>query len=122
MARSDEDKERLIAQLSRARTDLLDSAGGVRYSLNVPLRFSKTFEKYSWGWLSLAAIVGWILSRLPSRKEKIYIHDRTHQKIAKEAKTGVLAGIIWGSIWSVARPILTSYLKQRLSRVEPRAG
>jgi hypothetical protein len=114
MASSDEDKQRLIAQMERSRLELGQTSSAVGYNFNIPHRFSRIFEKYSWGWVSLAAIMGWILSRLPARKQKIYIHDKTHQKVAKEAGAGVLVGVLWSGLWSIARPILTAYIKRRM--------
>jgi hypothetical protein len=120
MASSDETKQQLVAQMARSRTELAGNTGAVRYTLNFPRRFGLVFEKYSFGWVSIAALVGWVLARLPARKQKIYIHDRTQKRVAKEAGASVLAGVLWSGIWSIARPIITAYLRQRLARADSR--
>jgi hypothetical protein len=119
MARADEDKQRLVDQLAESRQRLMDDSLIVREKLNVQRQLTKTFHRYSWGWMSLAAILGWILSRLPARKKKIYIepgNHRTATKLRTAAKLGIgldLGLKIWGALWSIARPILTAYLTKK---------
>ena len=129
MARADEDKQRLVDQLTESRLRLVGDSLIVREKLNVQRQLTdvqrqltETFYRYSWGWMSLAAIVGWILSRLPARKKKIYIEAGNHRTATKLTKLGTAAKLgigldiglkIWGALWSVARPILTAYLTRK---------
>jgi hypothetical protein len=73
---------------------------------------SNSLRKHSWGWISLAAIFGWILSRLPARKKKIYIHTSNTEKHPRE-RGGVMKHI-WKGIWSIAKPVLTAYLTTKI--------
>ena len=113
MARPDETRQRLVDQLARSRQELVDHSSIVRGKLNVQRRLTETFHRYSWGWMSLAAILGWILSRLPARKKKIYIQAGNH-RAATKLSGGLNLGLkIWGALWSVVRPILTAYLTRK---------
>lgn len=113
MARPDENRRRLVDQLARSRQRLADHSLTVRSKLNVQRQLTETFHRYSWGWMSLAAILGWILSRLPARKKKIYI-PAGNTRAATKLTGGLDLGLkIWGAFWSVARPILTAYLTRK---------
>ena len=115
MARPDENRQRLVDQLGEGRERLAGLSLIVREKLNVQRQLTNTFHRYSWGWISLAAILGWILSRLPARKKKIYIQPGNHRTATKlSARLGLDLGLkIWGALWSVARPILTAYLTRK---------
>jgi hypothetical protein len=63
--------------------------------------------------MSIAGIFGWLLSRLPARKKKIYIHASDSQKV-KSRGIG-LSGHIWKGAWSIAKPLITAYLTTRIA-------
>lgn len=113
MARPDETRQRLVDQLAQSRQQLAGRSLIVRDQLNVQRQLTETFHRYSWGWISLAAILGWILSRLPARKKKIYIHAGDNRAVAKRSGGLDLGLKIWGGLWSVARPLLTAYLTRK---------
>ena len=74
---------------------------------------SESVRDHSWSWMSLAGIFGWLLSRLPARKKKIYIHTADTAK-----KGGYGEGFmvqIWKGVWSIAKPLLVAYLTKRIA-------
>jgi hypothetical protein len=69
--------------------------------------------------MSLAAIVGWLLARLPFRKKKIYLEagSRRPLKEGKKAERKRDWGwMIWDGAWSIAKPLLTAYLGRKLAQ------
>lgn len=107
-------KAELIAQLARSRAQMSASLQGVRHDLDVPRRAGESFKRNAHWWLGIAAVSGWVLSRLPARKKKIYV-DRSGKSAIREAgKTGLLLGLL-KLIFSVAKPALMSFATQRLS-------
>ena len=84
MADSDNDKQRIAAALSASRTELKSFFFQLRRSLDIRPYLSESRKKHVWGWMSAAAIFGWILSGLPARKEKIYIHSSDPRKAEKK--------------------------------------
>jgi hypothetical protein len=94
------------------RVSLADQTLLLRRDLDVGQHMSNSLRKHSWGWISIAAIFGWILSRLPARKKKIYIHASNSEKRTRNSNGFVTQ--IWKGIWSIARPVLTAYLTMKI--------
>jgi hypothetical protein len=117
MVQSENEKKRLIEQLAKIRVELNNHAANVREDLNVNRRISASIRKHPWSWLSIAAILGWLLSRLPARKKKIYIHtSSTSGKLPK--KRGDNSGLAlhaWKAMWLITKPLLTAYLAKKLA-------
>jgi len=62
------------------------------------------------GWMIVAAIIGWILSRLPARKQKIYIRSSDPIKSEKRPGGGGLLRPLWNGGWAITKPPLAAYL------------
>jgi hypothetical protein len=58
----------------------------------------------------VAAIIGWILSRLPARKQKIYIRSSDPIKSEKRPGGGGLLRPLWNEGWAITKPPLAAYL------------
>jgi hypothetical protein len=112
MADSQDERKRITEELARMRVSLRDQTLLLRRNLDVGAHMSNSLRKYSWGWVSIAAIFGWILSRLPARKKKIYIHTANSGKQSRGG-AGVMTHI-WKGIWAIARPVLTAYLTKKI--------
>jgi hypothetical protein len=114
MAESQDERKRIAEELARTRVALTDQALLVRRNLDVGRRMSTSVREHTWGWITFAAIFGWILSRLPARKKKIYIQAKDSEK--KSRQDGGLLVQIWKGIWSIARPVLTAYLTRKIGQ------
>ena len=64
--------------------------------------------------MSSAAVVGWLLSRLPARKKKVYAQAKTNGHVAKTSSSNGLLLAVSKGAWSVAKPLLTAYLTHKL--------
>jgi hypothetical protein len=122
MAESHDERHRLIEQLASLRLDLNRQTAVVREDLNLKRHVQNSIRKYSWGWVSFAAMFGWLLSRLPARKKKVYLHalPSGNGKRPKVGK-GVVAGLVllaWNAAWALGKPLLTAYLTKRFSARE----
>jgi hypothetical protein len=75
-------KQRIIADLGGVRIQVQDQMLLLRRKLNVGRHLVESIRSHPWEWrTSLAAGFGWLLSRLPARKKKIYVY--TNQKQVK---------------------------------------
>ena len=113
MADSPDERKRIIAELARSRVELHDQSLLVRQNLDVGRRMSESLRTHSWSWMSLAAIFGWLLSRLPARKKKIYIHTPDSAKKGGSGEGFMVQ--IWKGVWSIAKPLLVAYLTKRIA-------
>jgi hypothetical protein len=114
MAESQNERKRIAEELARTRVALTDQALLVRRNLDVGRRMSTSVREHTWGWITFAAILGWILSRLPARKKKIYIHATDSEKRTRRDGGSLMQ--IWNGIWSIARPVLTAYLTKKIGQ------
>jgi hypothetical protein len=113
MADPQNEKERITSKLARVRNALSDQTLLVRRNLDVGRQMSDSVRRHSWGWMSIAAIFGWLLSRLPARKKKIYVQSSDSLK-PKNRGMGI-SGHLWKGVWSIAKPVLTAYLTSRVA-------
>jgi hypothetical protein len=113
MADSQDERKRITAELARKRVELVEQSLLLRRDLDVGRRMSDSFRKHSWGWMSVAAIFGWILSRLPARKKKIYITTADSGR-SRSAGDGLMVQI-WKGIWSIVKPIAVAYATKKIA-------
>ena len=60
--------------------------------------------------MTVAAIVGWLLSGLPARKQKIYIRSSE-----KRRGGGGLLRPVWSGGWAITKPLLAAYLTKKIA-------
>jgi len=113
MADSQDERKRIIAELARRRVELSEQSLLVRRDLDVGRRMSDSVRRHSWVWMSGAAIFGWLLSRLPARKKKIYVQAANSEK-SKSHHQGFVAQI-WRGMWSIAKPLIVAYVTKRIA-------
>jgi hypothetical protein len=115
MADSKEQKQRLANELADLRARVTNQTHLVRRQLDVRQRLSKSLRQHSVAWVSSAAIVGWLLSRLPARRKKVYVRAKTNDRAAKVSSSNGLLLAVGKGAWSVAKPLLTAYLTHKLA-------
>jgi hypothetical protein len=113
MADSQDETKRIAAELARIRVELNDQSLLLRRDLDVGRRMSESVRDHSWGWMSLAAIFGWLLSRLPARKKKIYIHTTDSAK--RVANHEGFMTQVWKGVWSITKPLIMAYLTKKIA-------
>jgi hypothetical protein len=111
MAEPQDEKHRIVLELAHTRAELAEQALLVRRHLDINQNLANSVKEHSWAWMSVAAIFGWILSRLPVRKKKIYIDSGPQQK-----RSGGVLKLIWDGAWSIAKPLLTAYLAKVIAQ------
>jgi hypothetical protein len=120
MAKDEDAKRRIVSELAEVRLGLASTAAIVKERLDIPARLSASVRRNSWSWVSLAAIVGWVLARLPFRRKKIYVEAGSHRRlkgVEKQAgRKRDLAWILWDGVWSLAKPLLAAYLGRKLAQ------
>ena len=106
-------KQRIIADLTGVRVRVQDQLLLLRRKLNVGRHILESIRRDPWEWMSLAAGCGWLLSRLPARKKKIYIYGSSPEQV-KSSRNGPI-GKLWKGAWAVSKPLIATYLATKLA-------
>jgi hypothetical protein len=112
MAETHLKKQQIAVALTAIRIQAQNEASLLGRKLNMKAHFLESIRKHPWEWASGASIVGWLLSRIPSRKKKIYI-DSSLQRPVKRPGKGPL-GRLWKEVWQFSKPMIAAYLAKLL--------
>lgn len=118
MAKYDQRKSELIAELDRARSRARahrEQFEGTTQRASAKTR--NTISQHRYGWILGALIAGFIITKLPARTKKVVV-DRKGQRVADPTlatagKTGFALALLKIGI-DVAKPILMAWITKRL--------
>jgi hypothetical protein len=119
MARTHEEIRQLTAEIDKARNHLTQSGSILVEKLNVPKHTAMLLKRYPSVWITTAGAFGWLLSRVPARKKKVYVLQSTGEKIGRKmaaSRGKSISSHLWDLAWSVAKPAITFYFTRALSR------
>jgi len=122
MDSSEREKRQLSERFAISRQQISESSKNFRHAFEIDrYRHSlrKSIGENIYAWMSSAAILGWVLSRIPAKKEKIYVlpHGQSHhlreQKIRKrnrKATSKILSSAV-ELVLAVSLKLLGQHLK-----------
>jgi len=116
---ADNDKEALVAEIAAARMRLASTGESLRQSLDVAERTKESFKRHRPAWLGGAALVGLVLSKLPSRKTTVFVERATGQALGAAGKLGA----VWKAAkftFGVAGPLLSEVAARGLGEISKR--
>jgi hypothetical protein len=113
MAEAHHKKQQITAALTAVRIQVQNEASRLRRTLDMKQHFLESIKNHPWEWTSGAAICGWLLSRVPAREKRIYIHSASQEPM-KVRKAGPL-GKLWRGFWKLSKPIIAAYLAKLLA-------
>ena len=105
---ADQDKHAIVAKLAAARARLSATGDALHRSLDVAARAKESFRRHRPVWLGGAAIVGFLLSKLPSRKNTIIVERTTGKVLGAAGRLGAIFSMAKFAI-SFARPLLSDF-------------
>jgi hypothetical protein len=111
---SDETPVELRQKIARARELVLRDASGLRYELNFPLKFKKTFQRNTVVWVGAALAVGLLMALLKARTQKVYV--RAGGRKVRSQKTLFQSGALLGALkfgLTLLQPVVISYFAKR---------
>ena len=103
---AEHDKLAIVAELAAARARLSATGEALRRSLDVTARAKENFKRHKPAWLSGAAIFGFILSKLPSRKKTVFVERTTGKVLGAAGKLGAIFSAAKFAI-NFARPLFS---------------
>jgi len=107
--------EELTAEIGQSRERVANDLRGLKYELDFPAKFRRSFRQQTVSWLSAAAAVGAIVALAPMRKKKIYVNAKSGRKSQKQLiESGVALAVIKIAA-NLVRPVIVEFVKTRLT-------
>ena len=111
----------LRQQAAHSRDRLARDLSGLRYELDFPLKFRKSFQRQTVLWIGAAIVVGVIFAVMPAREKKVYVRGKGKpdgKRKGEEQKKGLIgAGLAMGALRLAAtllKPTLMKYATDRM--------
>jgi len=113
MAENSESINELKTEIAGSRERLSRELQGLRYELDFPAKFRRSFRKQTVSWISAAAAVGALIALAPMRKKKVYVDARSRRKGDKKLMQTGLAMAAIKLVGNLARPFVVEFVKNR---------
>ncbi|MEY2585009.1 MAG: hypothetical protein QOD80_1035 [Verrucomicrobiota bacterium] len=115
----------LRQEAAHSRDRLGRDLGGLRYELDFPLKFRKSFQRQTVLWIGAAIVVGIVIMTLPPRTKKVKVSAKGKNR-GEQQKEGILgAGLAIGALKLVAtllKPTVTQFVARKMSGYAAGAG
>src|SRR3954467_13712588 len=109
----------LRQEAAHSRDRLGRDLGGLRYELDFPLKFRKSFQRQTVLWVGAAIVIGILIASLPPKTRKVKIKAPKGKSRGEEQKEGLLgAGLMLGAVKLLAtmlKPTITQYVARKMS-------
>jgi hypothetical protein len=106
-------KQQITAALAGVRIQLQIEWLLLRGNLNVGHHIRESMRNHPWEWISGAAIFGWLLSRVPVRKKRIYIYRSSQEQVKSHGNRPL--GKLWKGAWKSFKPLIATYFAKKLA-------
>lgn len=108
----------LRQEVAHSRDRLGRDLSGLRYELDFPLKFRKSFQRQTVLWIGAAIVVGVMFAVMPARTKKVRINAKAKSK-GEQQNEGILgAGLALGALKLVAamlKPTITAFVAKKMS-------
>ena len=113
MVENSESNNELTAEIARSRLSVASELRGLRYELDFPAKFRRSFRKQTGSWISAAAAVGALVALAPMRKKKVYVDAKGRPKTNKKLMETSVALAAIKLVGNLARPVIMEFVKNR---------
>ena len=113
MAENSESTNELTRDIAGSRQRIATEFRGLRYELDFPAKFRRSFRKQTGSWISAATAVGALIALAPMRKKKVYVNARSPRKGDKKLMGTGLAIAAIKLVGNLARPVIMEFVKNR---------
>ena len=109
----------LRQEAAHSRDRLGRDLSGLRYELDFPLKFKKSFQRQTALWIGAAIVVGVLFAVMPARKKTVKVKSGNAKSRGEQQKEGILgAGLALGALKLVAtmlKPTITAFVAKKMS-------
>ncbi len=113
MAEDSESINELKGEIVGSRKRVARELQGLRYELDFPAKFRRSFRKQTGSWISAAAAVGALIALAPMRRKKVYVDAKSQRKNDKKLMQTGLAMAALKLAGNLARPVIMEFVKNR---------
>ena len=113
MAEKPESINQLKLEIADSRERLVRELRGLRYELDLPAKFRRSFRKQTGSWISAATAVGALIALAPMRKKTIYVDTKGRRKKDKKLMETGIALAAMKLVTNLARPVIMEFVKNR---------
>ena len=113
MAENSESSNELKGEIAGSRQLLANELRGLRYELDFPAKFRRSFRKQTGSWLGAATAVGALIALAPMRKKKVHVEAKSRRKGDKKLLQTGLAMAALKLVGNLARPVVMEFVKNR---------
>jgi hypothetical protein len=107
----------LRQEIAHSRDRLGRDLSGLRYELDFPLKFRKSFQRQTVVWITAAVVIGVVFAVMPARTKKIQVSAKPKTK--SDPKEGILgAGLALGAVKlavTLFKPAVMSFISKKMS-------
>ena len=107
--------EELTAEIGQSRERVARDLRGLKYEVDFPAKFRRSFRQQTVSWLSAAAAVGALIALAPMRKKKIYVDAKSGRKSQKKLVESGVALAVLKIVANLARPAIVEFVKTRFT-------
>lgn len=110
--------QQLRQEVAHSRDRFTADLSGLRYELDFPLKFRKSFQRQTVWWISAAVVLGVVMAVMPARTKKVPTKIRIKKNPMNGAQEGILsAGLALGALKLAAtllRPAVTAFIAKKV--------
>ena len=112
----------LRQEVAQSRDRLASDLSGLRYELDFPLKFRKSFQRQTVAWITAAVVIGVVFAVMPARRKKL----PRKAKPRNDSREGILgAGLALGAVKlavTLLRPAVTHFISKKVRGYAAGAG
>lgn len=123
MTRPAQRKAELLAELEASRAQLSRALRAAGEDLNVAARLKHSIVQQKTAWFTGAAIAGWVLSRLPGRRNAPAASQRPAEALGWAQKTeraGFWLAVL-NFLFNLCKPFLTALATRKIGQLSARS-
>ena len=110
----------LKQQIAHSRDWLARDVSGLRYELDFPLKFRRSFERQTIVWIAAAVVIGVALAVVPARTSEIRVNTKGTSRRNTQQEGILGAGLALGALKVAAtllKPVVIRFIQKKMGEL-----